>query len=382
MFLLANAHDWTRVSESVALLQADNFYKSLGQLRQIIRTVETAADAGDVATGLLAMAKTHHGKWSKKESDELSPLITSLVGSYDLKLQQEHQADQTRWNTQAVEQGQCHSTTADKVGPGGEVYAETEELKKRKAKLKACHAVDKAWNDYKDPDQRECKVPTTARFGELSDQDSALMAALASKVSTYQSTLPVNTGLPANDCSSDQGLFEEQQCLVRRLHLWNCKAQVECTMTVALADLKQSLEESQAKRRASQLSFKKLICQVRAIVGFSANGMWNLGGTTAALAACDSTELDPDELMLNLEMPQASHCKGEQDSAVSVYPSQTIDVMCSDWKTQEYSNWDITEYTVPTNCQVTCAAVPTTPAPTAAPSAAPTAAAGAPTAET
>lgn len=379
MLLLAceNAHDWTQVSESVALLQADNSFKSLNQLRQIIRTVETTADAGDVATGLLAMAKSHDGKWSKKESDDLTPLIRSLVGSYDSKLQQEHEADQTRWDTAAASQAQCHSTASDKVRPGGDVYAENEELNKRKAKLKACHAVDKAWNDYKL--ERECQVPATVKFGEISVSDSQLTAALASKVSTYQSTLPVNTGLPASDCSSDQGVFEEQQCLVRRLHLWNCEAQVECTMTVDLANLQQSLIDSQANRQKSQLSFKKLICQVYAIVGFAANGAWNIGGSAAALAACDSTVLDPGELVLNLEMPKASHCNGEQD--LSVYPSQTNDVLCSEWKTKEYENWG-TEYTAPTNCQATCEDVPTTAAPTEAPTAAPTAAPGAPTAET
>lgn len=382
MLLLADtarANNHTQAVENMALLQTDNNHMSAVQIGtvigKVIGNVKTSGDAVAAATGLLSMAKTK-GRWSQEEKDALVPLMANLGVHFDGQLQTEHQLDQAHWSTETAKQVGCHSVASAKFLAGGEVSVEKETLSTRKVKLKSCHAVEKAWDDYKLA--RQCALPKPViSFGEVSVHDSALetaMATLASKVSTYHSILPVDSGLPAGDCRADQVSFEDQMCLVRRLHRWSCEAQDECSASVDLANTRVTLTSNQDNRRSSKLSFKKSMCEVERVLGLVSAILGLINPTADAGEAaettppvtCDSLLLDAGDLMLNLETPAAEHCKVDQDPEVSVYPSQTNHDICSAWTTQEYQNWG-SDYTDPTGCKATCADAPTTAAPTAAP---------------
>jgi len=361
MFLLPGAHanHQTQVGESIGLLQTDS-QKKMVRIGKSIDNLQTTDEAGAAASALLSIAKAH-GQWTNEEKEQFIPLITSLVSGFEGHLSTEHDADQTHWTTEEAKEVGCH-TEASENFLSGEVSTANEDLDERKAKLKSCHAVDKAWQDYKAA--RECELPQAdVAFGDMSTHDEALkaaMAALAAKVSTYHSEVPVSTILPTGDCSSDQVHLEDQMCLVRRLHRWTCEAQAACSTTVDLASTKVALRSSQDNRRASKLSFKKVICHVNEILGLTtANGEWqqDLGDAAKnAPATCNSIVLDASDLVLNLEMPQAVHCK--VDPEVSVYPSTTDTVVCSNWVAQEYQSWG-SDYTAPTACKASCDAMPT-----------------------
>jgi len=361
MFLLplsAHAGHQTHVGESIGLLQTDS-QKMMVHVGKSIDNLQTTDDAGAAASALLSIAKTH-GQWTTQEKDDFMPLITSLVSGFEGHLTTEHDADQTLWATEKAKQVTCHTQASEKFVTG-EVKIANLDLDERRAKLKSCHAVDKAWEDYKVA--RECESSLAdVDFGEMSTHDQTLkaaMAALSAKVGTYHSKSPTSTILPTGDCSSDQIHLEDQMCLVRRLHRWACEAQDACGTTVDLANTKIALRSSQDNRRASKLSFKKVICHVNEILGFTTNGEWQQGlgdAAAGAAATCDSIVLDAGDLVLSLEMPPKAHCK--EDPEVSVYPSVANTAVCTEWVEQEYQSWG-SDYTAPTTCKATCAAMPT-----------------------
>jgi len=362
MFLLplsAHANHQTQVGESIGLLQTDS-QKKMVRIGKSIDNLQTTDEAGAAASALLSIAKTH-GQWSQADKENIVPLITSLVTGFEVHLTTEHNTDQSLWTADKAKEVACH-TEASTHFVTGQVFAANQDLDERRAKLKSCHAVDKAWQEYKDA--RECESSlTNVGFGAMSTHDQTLkdaMAALAAKVSTYLSKLPASTNLPTGDCSSDQVHLEDKMCEVRRLHRWTCEAQAACSKTVDLASTSVALKSSQDNRRASKLSFKKVICHVNEILGLTTNGEWqtDLGdAATGAPGTCDSIVLDAADLVFSLEMPPATHCNVDDDPEVSVYPSD-ISAVCTAWVDQEYKSWG-SDYTAPTTCKSSCAVMPT-----------------------
>merc|ERR1719215_2255358 len=334
----AHANEQVRVGENIGLLRMDD---------------------GRAATGLLEMEQTQT-QTCLQDTTALAPLIANSAKIFTAQLESEHQSDIAYWAAESARQVQCHMTAANKFQEGGEVFVEKQEFNKRKVKLQSCHAVDKAWNDYKDA--RQCEVPqTTLPFAETLVHYATLggvVEVLASKLSTYDSALGASTDLPAS-CIQHQVDLEDQMCFLRRVHRLICKDQDECTMALDLASIKARLESLQHSRRHAKVTFLRIMCKLNVALGQTTNGGGQQDPVAAAHAnsACDDCMLDADDLLTTLEMPTASHCADGHDPAVLVYPSQTNHDMCSAWKMQEYQDWG-TDYTAPTTCQITCAVNP------------------------
>lgn len=359
-----------QLGENVGLLQSvrsDHTHASMVAISKLAGKVVTADDVKVAAAGILEMAKSH-GPISEDDKVLLVPMMDSLVTVFEGQLGKEHTADQSAWDTEKEKQELCHTTASAKFLEGGQVYFENQEFEKGMAKLKACHGVDKAWGDY--GAARVCESPlSTISFGRGSVHEGDFIkahAVLMSAVTTYHSALPSSAELP-NDCAADQARVEAQMCLHRKYKIWSCDAQDECVNAVGLSAMKVVLKSQQDDRRSALLSIKKTICQVRDLLGLPLQS-----------GACESIVLGASDLALDLVMPTPDHCKSNQHPDVLVYPSQTDEAQCSQWRTQSYANWG-SNFTTPSDCQSTCIDAPVAPTPTppihtAPPTAAPTAA--------